>query len=92
MAGNKLPGYCVLSRCKEEKVYLIPKDAKGKEDALEIIVADVQVGRVKIGIKAPENYVIVRAELVPNGNLGDYISGGEFLAESEKAEDVRYNR
>lgn len=85
MDEEKKPGYCVLSRKPDEKLYLIPRDAKGKEDVLEIMVVDIRGDRVRLGTKAPDNYVILRAELVPQGDLGKYVSSGQFLAESKKA-------
>lgn len=53
----------VLSRNKEESI-LIGKDIK-------ITVIDVRGQKVRLGIKAPENVIILREELVDDANKLD---------------------
>ena len=52
----------VLSRGKHEKIYI--------GDNITVTIADIQNGKVRIGIDAPEEMVILRAELVGNEREG----------------------
>ena len=49
----------VLSRKKNQGILI-----RGKEGEIRVVVLDAEKGKLRLGIKAPEGYTIIREELV----------------------------
>ena len=49
----------VLSRKKDQGILI-----RGKEGEIRVVVLDAEKGKLRLGIKAPQGYTIIREELV----------------------------
>ena len=61
----------VLTRRKDESILI--------NDDIEIIITDVRSGKVRVGIKAPENVTILRKELYDQSRAEPYVPVSDFV-------------